>query len=52
MESIFCQNNLDKMKGGINCLSRGIINRIDLTCEAFLMALTQFINHDIWKDKI
>ena len=52
MESIFCQNNLDKMKGGINCLSHGIINRINLTCEAFLMALTQFINHDIWKDKI
>jgi len=30
-------------------LTKGRITRIDQTKEAFIMALTQFINGEIWK---
>lgn len=50
MDRIFNEEELRKGKGGINFLTHDIINRIDLTREAFIMALTQFINDDIWHD--
>lgn len=50
MDRIFNAEELRKGKGGISFLTHDIINRIDLTREAFIMALTQFINNDIWRD--
>lgn len=48
MDKIFKQNDLRSGKGGINFLTHDKISRIDLTREAFIMALTQFINKEIW----
>ena len=50
MDNIFEKNDLRSSVGGINFLTHNKINRIDLTRDAFIMALTQFINNDIWKD--
>jgi len=50
MDGIFNQKDLRSSKGGISFLTHNEINRIDLTKEAFIMALTQFINGDIWKN--
>ena len=50
MDKMFKQNDLRSNKGGINFLTNGVISRIDLTREAFIMALTQYIN-EIWNDK-
>lgn len=49
MNKIFNQNELRKGKGGISFLTKNEITRIDLTRDAFIMALTQFINDEIWK---
>ena len=35
--------------GGIQLLSKDQVTRIDITEQAFIMALTKFINGDIWK---
>ena len=50
MDKIFEQKNIGKSKGGIGFLTHDKITRYDLTRGAFTMALTQFINDDIWKD--
>lgn len=50
MDEIFDETELNKGKGGINLLTKGVVSRIDLTKEAFVMALTQFIN-DVWSDR-
>ena len=50
MDKIFEQNDLRSGKGGISFITNGIISRIDLTKEAFIMALTQHTN-EIWNDK-
>ena len=50
MDNIFKQNDLRSNKGGISFLTHNVTTRIDLTKEAFIMALTQFINDNIWKD--
>lgn len=50
MDEIFNGNGLKNGKGGISFLTNDVISRIDLTREAFVMALTQFIN-DKWTDK-
>lgn len=50
MDKIFEQNDLRSGKGGISFVTHGIINRIDLIKEAFIMALTQHTNI-IWNDK-
>jgi len=49
-DKVFKQHGLRNNKGGVNFLTKGIINRIDLTREAFVMSLTQYIN-DVWNDK-
>lgn len=49
MDKIFNQNELRIGKGGISFLTKNEITRIDLTRDAFIMALTQFINDDIWR---
>ena len=49
MDKIFSEKELGKGKGGISFLTKDEITRIDLTRNAFIMALTRFINEDIWK---
>lgn len=51
MDQIFEQNDLRSGKGGVNFLTDGVISRIDLTRDAFVMALTQHVN-EVWNDKI
>ena len=50
MDKIFNGNGLKNQKGGIAHLTNNVITRYDLTREAFIMALTEFINGDIWRD--
>ena len=49
MDKIFKQNDLRSSKGGISFLTHGVLDRIELTRDAFIMAITGQIN-DIWKD--
>ena len=49
MDEIFNQNNLNTKEGGISYLTKGKISRIDITEQAFTMALIPFLN-DFWKD--
>lgn len=49
MDKIFEQNQLGKGKGGINLLTKGEVTRIQLTRDAFLMALIGHINGEVWK---
>ena len=48
MDKIFSGKELGKGKGGISFLTKGEVSRIDLTRNAFIMALTRHINGDIW----
>ena len=50
MEKIFNQSNLGQSVGGVDGLTNHSISRIDITREAFIMALTQHTN-DYWNDK-
>ena len=50
MDKIFEQNDLRSGKGGINFVTSGVISRIDLTRDSFIMALTQHTN-EVWNDK-
>lgn len=49
MDKIFSGKELGKGKGGISFLTRDEVSRIDLTRNAFIMALTKYINEDVWK---
>ena len=49
MDRIFNETELRAGKGGISLLTQDKISRIDLTKQAFIMALTQFINGETWK---
>ena len=50
MNSIFeGDSQRSKKGGGIQLLTHNVISRIDLTEEAFVMALTKFINGEDWK---
>ena len=49
MDRIFDGNKLSKGKGGISFLTHDEVSRIDLTRNAFIMALTKYINDDIWE---
>lgn len=49
MDRIFNATELRRGKGGINLLTKGRITRIEQTKQAFIMALTQFINEEIWR---
>ena len=50
MDRIFNESDLHSGTGGIGLLTKEVLTRIDLTTEAFLMALTPFINEKVWKD--
>ena len=49
MDKIFSGKELGKGKGGISYLTKDAVSRIDLTRNAFIMALTKHINGDIWR---
>lgn len=49
MDKIFSRKELGKGKGGISYLTKNEVSRIDLTKNAFIMALTKHINGDIWR---
>lgn len=49
MNEIFNEEDLRSRGGGISLLSHGNVSRIDITETAFEMALTKFINGDIWR---
>ena len=49
MDRLFNKKDTGKGQGGISYLSKGEITRIDLSKNAFIMALTRFINGDLWK---
>ena len=49
MDKIFSGKELGKGKGGISFLTKNEVTRIELTKNAFVMALISHINEDIWK---
>lgn len=49
MDKIFSGEKLGNGKGGISYLTKNEVSRIELTKNAFVMALITFINGDIWK---
>lgn len=49
MDKIFKGKELAKGKGGISYLTKNEVSRIDLTRNAFIMAITKYINGDIWR---
>ena len=49
MDKIFSGKELGKGKGGISLLTKNEVSRIDLTKNAFIMALISHINGDTWK---
>ena len=49
MDKIFKGDELSKQNGGIGVLTHDEISRVDLTRQAFIMALVRFINGEIWK---
>ena len=49
MDKIFSEKELGKGKGGISFLTKDEVSRIDLTKNAFIMALTKHINGDVWR---
>ena len=48
MDELFDKTNLHSGTGGVGLLTHGEITRIDLNTQAFVMALTQFVNDKIW----
>ena len=49
MDRLFKGNELNKGQGGVSILTHGEISRIGLTRNAFIMALTKYINGEVWK---
>ncbi len=49
MDCVLHGKNLNKSNGGIGILTHDEITRVDLTKQAFVMALIKFVNGDIWK---
>lgn len=49
MDKVFNGHELAKGKGGISFLTKDVISRIDLTRNAFVMALISHINGDVWR---
>lgn len=49
MDRLFDAKELGKGKGGIHILTKEEVTRIDLTKNAFVMALISHINGEIWK---
>ena len=50
MDRIFSSEDLRSSYGGISLLTHDVISRIDLTEHAFVMALTTYINGNVWSN--
>ncbi len=50
LDKVYETKDLGKGKGGVNALTHDSISRIDITKDAFIMAMTQFVNGNVWKD--
>lgn len=50
MDELFNETDLHSGTGGVGLLTHGVITRIDLNTQAFIMALTEFVNGDKWSD--
>ena len=50
MDKIFEESDLRSSTGGIGLLTHDVLTRIDITTHAFVMALTPFINKNLWRD--
>lgn len=50
MDEIFNESDLRSSTGGIGLLTHEKITRIDLNTQAFVMALTSFVNNSVWKN--
>ena len=48
-DNIFDKNKLSDGKGGISILTKNEISRIDLVRDATTLALTKYINGNLWK---
>ena len=48
-DRLFEGKNLGQGKGGIRVLTKDEVTRVDLTRSAFVMALTKYINGDVWQ---
>ena len=51
MDKIFEESDLRSSTGGIGLLTHDVLTRIDITTHAFVMALTPFVNKNLWKDE-
>jgi inosine/xanthosine triphosphatase len=49
MDRIFNEKGLHNGQGGVGFLTHGELTRIDLTRNAFIVALTKHINGDLWR---
>ena len=49
MDRLFHDKGLNKQGGGINFLTKEEISRVDLTRNAFIMALVKHINGELWQ---
>ncbi len=50
MQQVFKDRNIRVYNGVIHHISHGKFNRVELNKQAFMMALTNFINADLWSD--
>ena len=50
MDNLFNESDLRSSTGGIGILTKDVMSRIDLNTQAFIMALTPFINKETWLD--
>lgn len=51
MDKLFAESDLRSSTGGIGLLTHDVLTRIDLNTHAFVMALTPFVNNNLWKDE-
>ena len=51
MDEIFQKSDLRSTTGGIGLLTHDVLTRMDLNTHAFVMALTPFVNDNLWKDE-
>lgn len=47
---VFNDNNIKQKAGAVGCLTKGIINRLDLYVQPAILALLPFINPDLYTD--
>lgn len=50
VDRIFNEKELGKNKGAVNIITHGEFTREGITEEAFIMALTKFINGPVWEE--